>query len=391
MKRVIYFFRSASAGGVLLMLLSALGIVWANSPYSTFYFSLLHSHVGPYPVHIWINDVMMAVFFLFVGLEVKREMLIGRLNTKAKRIFPGLGALCGFLVPAVIYLLFSVFGNAPVEGWAIPTATDIAFALGIVVMLEARVPLALKAFLTALAVIDDLMAIIVIAVFYSATIHWSYAAGAAAITALLYLMNKRGITHYLPYIVAGVGLWYCIFHSGLHATLAGVILALMIPYKVIKDGEETDVHPLLRWEHALNPWVTFLIVPIFGFANVGVTFGSFTMQDFLNPIVLGVALGLFVGKPLGIFTLMWSMIKLKLVPMPYNSNWRHIFAISWLCGIGFTMSLFVSMLAFSDPHILDYAKIGVFTGSLLSAVCGAAIIRAGARIIRFSDDVVENH
>lgn len=378
MQRLIFFFQSASSGGIVLILASLIGIIWANTSYNESYFHMLHANVGPLPVHIWINDVLMAIFFLFVGLEVKREMLVGQLNTNSKRLFPGLGALCGFIVPAIIYYAFSLFDGAPASGWAIPTATDIAFALGILIILESRVPLALKAFLTALAVIDDLMAIVVIAVFYSNNINLYYLLGGAGIVAILMLLNYKQVRNPLPYIFLGILLWLCVFNSGLHATLAGVILALTIPFSTV-EGEH-HYYPLVEWEHALNNWVTFLVIPIFGFANAGVAFDNFQLADLTNPIVLGIAAGLFIGKQIGVFTLMWSMIKLKIVPMPFNSTWRHIYGISLLCGIGFTMSLFVAMLAFDDAHALDYAKVGVFLGSILSAVCGAIVLRMGPKI-----------
>lgn len=374
-RRVKEFFESPTAGGIMLILASLVGVIWANTSAGDLYFHLLHSQLGPLKVELWINDVLMALFFLSVGLELKREMVIGQLNTNAKRFFPGLAATCGFLFPAVIYFGVSHFLGAPIEGWAIPTATDIAFALGVCTLLQSKVPMSLKVFLTALAVIDDLMAIIVIALFYSSEIAWMYLVGAAIIIACLLVLNKRNVYNKIPYLVLGVVLWYMVFQSGLHATLAGVILALTIPYQVVTD--EGHQYPLVEWSNILEEWVVFLIIPIFGFANAGVSFGSFQLSDLLNPVVLGIAGGLFIGKQLGVFTLMYTLIKLKVVPMPLQANWRHMYGLALLCGIGFTMSLFVSMLAFSDPHSLDYAKVGVFLGSILSATAGAIVLGTG--------------
>lgn len=379
MKRIIKeFFESPTAGGIILILASLVGVIWANTSVGDLYFQLLHTQLGPLKVELWINDVLMALFFLSVGLELKREMVIGQLNTNAKRFFPGLAATCGFLAPAAIYFGVSHFLGAPIEGWAIPTATDIAFALGVCTLLQSKVPISLKIFLTALAVIDDLMAIIVIALFYSSSIAWMYLLGAIAVIAALMVLNKRNIYNKIPYLILGIILWYMIFQSGLHATLAGVILALTIPYQVLgKDGHH---YPLVEWGVLLEDWVTFLIIPIFGFANAGVSFGSFQMSDLLNPVVLGIAGGLFIGKQVGVFTLMFTLIKLKIVQMPAQATWRHMYGLALLCGIGFTMSLFVSMLAFSDPHSLDYAKVGVFLGSILSATAGAIVLGTGEDI-----------
>lgn len=378
MKRIKAFFESPTSGGICLILASLVGIIWANTSAGDLYFHLLHTYIGPLKVELWINDVFMAIFFLSVGLELKREMVIGQLNTNAKRFFPGLAATCGFLLPAGIYAACSHFLGAPMDGWAIPTATDIAFALGVCTLLQSRVPMSLKIFLTALAVIDDLMAIIVIAIFYSAQISWVHLAGAVVVIATLMVLNKRNVYKKWPYMILGVILWLLVFQSGLHATLAGVILALTIPYTAeTKDGTR---YPLVEWVAMLEEAVTFLIIPIFGFANAGVSFGSFHLGDLLNPVVLGIAGGLFIGKQVGVFSLMYVLIKTKVVPMPAQANWRHMYGIALLCGIGFTMSLFVSMLAFSDPHHLDYAKIGVFLGSILSAALGAIVLRMGPEV-----------
>lgn len=380
MNRVTAFLKSPTAGGVILIIASLIGIIWANTSAGDVYFHLLHAKVGPLSVELWINDVFMALFFLFVGLELKREMITGQLNTNAKRFFPGLAATCGFLVPAMIYAAVSVTQGSPMHGWAIPTATDIAFALGVLTLLQSKVPVSLKVFLTALAVIDDLMAIIVIALFYSNNLSVMYLLGAAVTIAILVLLNKKKVICPWAYIFFGIILWLFVFNSGLHATLAGVILALTIPFHVMQG--EKHVYPLVNWEHALSNWVTFLIIPIFGLANAGVSFGDFSMSDLLNPIVLGIAGGLFLGKQIGVFGCMYVLIKTKLVPMPQQANWRHMYGVATLCGIGFTMSLFVSMLAFKDPHYLDFAKVGVFMGSLLSAITGAIVLGIGEEVPR---------
>lgn len=389
MQRLIFFFQQSSAGGIVLIITSLIGILLANSPFSESYFHFLHMPLGPLDVHLWINDALMAIFFLFVGLEVKREMLVGQLNTNAKRLFPGLAALCGFIVPGLLYLLFAMMDGAPTKGWAVPTATDIAFALAVLSMMGNKVPTSLKAFLTALAVIDDLMAIIVIALFYSSNIAWMYLGGAAVLTIILIAFNRKKIATPWPYMGFGLLLWYCVFMSGLHATIAGVILAFAIPFSCTK-GEHHE-YPLIVWEHALNNWVTFLIVPIFGFANAGVSFGTFELKDLLHPIVFGIAAGLFIGKQIGVFGLMYTLIKLKIVPKPLNATWRHMYGVSLLCGIGFTMSLFVAMLAFDDPHILDYAKVGVFLGSILSAIVGAIVFAIGGPVKIVEHEPVIKH
>lgn len=372
MNKLIFFFQSASAGGIILIIASVLGVILANSPVAGSYFAFLNFSFGGLSTLLWINDALMAIFFLLVGLEVKREMIDGQLNTNAKRLLPGLGAVCGFTVPALIFLFFNYSDSVHITGWAIPTATDIAFALGVLAMFGSRVPASLKAFLTALAVIDDLMAIIVIALFYSESIAVYYLLGAAVVLGILVYLNKRGVRKSFPYLILGAILWFCVLKSGLHATLAGVMLALTIPFSVL-EGEH-HYYPLVQWEHALHSWVTFLIIPIFGFANAGVSFGAFHWNDLLNPVVLGIALGLFIGKQIGVFGLVYGLVKTKVVPMPTGATWKHVYGVALLCGIGFTMSLFVAMLAFKEPEYLDYAKVGVFIGSIASAIVAAVVL-----------------
>lgn len=373
MRSLVFFFQSGSAGGIVLMLASLLGIIIANSPFAAHYFDFLQFKFAGLSTLLWINDALMAIFFLYVGLEVKREMLHGQLNSNKKRVLPGLAALFGLLVPAIIYVVFNYGNTAQLDGWAIPTATDIAFALGVIALLGDRVPASLKVFLTALAIMDDLMAIIIIALFYSSNLLYSYLLGALACLIVLFLFNRKNIISPWPYIAVGTVLWFCVLKSGIHATLAGVVLALMIPFKAFSS--ERVISPLVEWEHALNPWVTFLITPIFGFANAGVSFNGFSLHDLLHPIVLGIALGLFVGKQLGVFTLVYSMVKLNFVTMPEEVTWAQVYGVALICGIGFTMSLFVSLLAFSDVQLQEYSKIGVFLGSLLSGLLGYIVLR----------------
>ncbi len=375
MTRIIQFFQSSSASGICLFMASLLGIVMANSTMADGYVAALQAHLGPLSVLHWINDGLMAIFFLFVGLEVKREMLHGELNTNAKRFVPGLTALIALMIPGLIYYMVAGGTVAYRSGWAIPTATDIAFALGIVSLLGPRVPTAMKAFLTALAIMDDLMAIVIIAVFYTSSIAYTYIAAACILTGVLFFLNKRKYVASLPYVIVGTLLWYCVFKSGLHATLAGVIVALLIPYQ--GTGDENDVFPLETWEHKLTNWVGFIIVPLFGFANAGVSFASFTWSDLLHPVVLGIAGGLVVGKQVGVLGTLGVLVKTKLIAMPKDTKWTHIYGIAAVCGIGFTMSLFISLLAFAPGDIQEKSKIGVFLGSTVSGIIGYLVLRYG--------------
>ena len=377
MSRLVFFFQSASAGGVLLFVAAVFGIIMANSPLAQVYFNFLHMKAGPLDVHLWINDVLMAIFFLLVGLEVKREMVHGELNTNAKRFLPGIGAFFGLCVPAIIYGVLNGGNPEYIHGWAIPTATDIAFAIGIVSILGSRVPVAMKVFLTTLAVMDDLMAIVIIAIFYTDTLQFFFLFAAALIFIALMYINKKNYVRPVPYILLGIGLWFCIFQSGLHATLAGVILAMTIPFHGERDGRH--ISPVVEWEHALSNWVTFLIVPIFGFANTGVPMGDVSLGDLIHPVVLGVAGGLFVGKQIGVFGTMYVLVKTNIVPMPDKTNWLHVYGIALCCGIGFTMSLFVNLLAFPPGHAQEMAKIGIFIGSILSGICGYIVLRFVAK------------
>ena len=370
--KIVHFFRSEPAAGIVLMVAAVLGMIMANSGAADVYFGVLKSYVAGLSVLHWVNDGLMALFFLYVGLEVKRELLEGELDTNAKRLLPSLAAFGGLAVPALIYLLINGFNSPTSKGWAIPAATDIAFALGVLALLGSRVPVSLKIFLTALAIMDDLAAIVVIAFFYTAELHTLYLLLAAVVLAALVALNLKGVLNNKPYMILGAILWFLVLKSGIHATLAGVVLALTIPLRVTDSVKEA---PLLQWEHGLSPWVAFLIVPIFGFANAGVSFASFSWAWLMEPVVLGITLGLFAGKQLGIFGLVWLLVKTGLAKLPEGANLMQLYGVSLLCGIGFTMSLFISLLAFNDPQWQDYSKVGVFIGSLLSGVLGYLVLR----------------
>ncbi|KAA1056545.1 Na+/H+ antiporter NhaA [Azospirillum argentinense] len=370
------FMSNEASGGILLMVAAALALVVANSPLSAAYFDTLHSYVLGLSIGHWINDGLMAIFFLLVGLEIKREMLDGQLSTWSCRILPGVAAAGGMLVPALVYLAFNAGNQATVNGWAIPAATDIAFALGVLSLLGPRVPVSLKIFLTALAIIDDLGAVIIIALFYTADLSLPALGVAALLLAALIGLNRFGVRSLVPYLVLGAGLWGAVLLSGVHATLAGVTLALTIPLRPA-SGAAADPHaPLLRLEHGIHPWVAFLIVPVFGFANAGVSFAGMDASILTGPLPLGIALGLFLGKMVGVFGTAWLTIRLGFAGMPAGASTAQLYGVALLCGIGFTMSLFIGALAFpTSPELGDAVKVGVFAGSILSATAGALVLR----------------
>lgn len=356
------------------MAAAALALLVANSPLAETYLRLLHLPLGGLDVLHWINDGLMAVFFLFVGLEIKREFLDGQLSTWSNRALPGIAAAGGVIVPGLIYAALNADQPATLRGWAIPTATDIAFALGVLSLLGSRVPASLKVFLATLAIIDDLVAVLVIAVFYTAEIDLAALGGAGAATLLLIGLNRLKIVRLAPYLVLGGMLWWLVLLSGVHATIAGVVLALTIPLRRSKAAPDDMKSPLHRLEHGLSAWVAFLIVPVFGFANAGVSFTGVGMGVLLEPVTLGVAVGLFVGKQLGVFGAAALAIKLRLASLPAAASWPQLYGVALLCGIGFTMSLFIGLLAFRDPAMQAEVKIGVLAGSLVSALCGAALL-----------------
>lgn len=366
---------SQAAGGYVLMLAAAVAMVVANSGWSATYFGTLEMHVGPMSVLHWINDALMAVFFLLVGCEIKREFVDGEMASWPRRILPGVAAAAGMAVPALVYLAFNarVPGNA--AGWAIPAATDIAFALGVMALLGPRVPGSLKLLLTAIAVIDDLGAIVVIAAAYTKGVNLGALAAAGAFTALLALLNARRIQPIWPYVIVGTLLWIAVHASGVHATIAGVITALALPIRTTPGMPEDRDSPLLRVEHALAPIVAFAIVPIFGFANAGVDVRGLTLDAAFDPLVLGIAAGLVLGKQLGIFGAIMALVKLDIADMPANATTRQLWGLSLLCGIGFTMSLFIAALAFGSGSEREAAaKLGIIGGSVISALAGLAVL-----------------
>lgn len=370
------FLASESVGGIVLMAAAALALIVANSPLAPSYFSVLSAYIGPLNVAHWINDGLMAVFFLLVGLEIKREFLDGQLSTWPRRVLPGIAAAGGMAAPALIFVALNGGSPETLRGWAIPTATDIAFALGVLSLLGNRVPASLKVFLTALAIIDDLGAVIIIALFYTAGLSLTWLAAAAAVLVALVVLNRLGIMRLLPYLVLGLVLWLLVLKSGVHATLAGVALALTIPLRPTPGAPDHPGHsPLHTLEHALHKPVSFFVIPIFGFANAGVALGGISADSLLQPLTLGITLGLVVGKLIGVFGTAWLAVRLNFADMPANASIHHLLGVALLCGIGFTMSLFIGLLAFpSDLAMQDALKVGILTGSLVSGLLGAAVL-----------------
>jgi len=382
LQRIRDFMDNEAAGGLMLMAAAALALVVANSPLGPNYFGALQAYAGPLSVQHWINDGLMAVFFLLVGLEIKREALDGELATWPQRILPGVCALGGMLVPALIYMAFNHADGEALRGWAIPTATDIAFALGVLSLLGDRVPVSLKVFLTALAIIDDLGAVLIIAIFYTSELSPLYLFGALAVLALLVFLNRSNVRMLWPYLLLGAILWVLVLKSGIHATLAGVALALTLPLDATGNDASDDREansPLLRVEHALHRGVPFLIIPIFGFANAGLSFAGIGFHHLVAPLTLGVAGGLLVGKLIGIFGFAVLAVKLGFARLPAGANWFQMIGIAALCGIGFTMSLFIGLLAFAgNPLLQDEVKIGILGASLIAGVMGWLILRFSA-------------
>ncbi len=371
-------FHHAAAPGIALVAAAAIGMIVANSPAADAYVAGLGQYLGfetswlslKKPLKLWINDGLMAVFFLLVGLEIKREVLEGQLSRPSQVLLPAAAAVGGMAAPALLYVAFNMGDPAALRGWAIPAATDIAFALGVLALVASRAPLAMKVFLTTVAVVDDLGAILVIAVFYTETIKL-VALGVAAVSLIvLYALNRRGVLRLAPYLAVGLILWVAVLKSGVHATLAGVVLAFFIPLRV--DAEH---RPLDHLEHTLHPWVSFLVLPVFGFANAGVPLAGITADALVAPVPLGIAVGLVVGKQIGVFGMAAAVVKLGWAEMPEGLTWRRLHALSVVCGIGFTMSLFIGDLAFPDPARAVDVRLGVLGGSLISAVLGAALVR----------------
>ena len=370
-----YFFKLEAASGLVLLFAAILALIISNGQLSDIYFSSLEKYIIlgtkefglKLSVLHWINDVLMAIFFFFVSLEIKREFLQGELSNPKQAMLPIIGAVGGMAVPALFYIIINYSDSTTLNGWAIPSATDIAFSLGVLSLLGKRVPISLKVFLTALAIIDDLGAIVIIAFFYSGNIEIKYLILMLVSVILLVGLNKFKVKSFIPFLVVGVFLWDFTHQSGIHATIAGVLLALTIPHN-IKNNKESM---LLKLEHGLSPYVAFGIMPVFAFANAGVSLEGLTFKTLLNPVPLGIVLGLFFGKQIGVFVLSYISIKLKFADKPTGSTWSALYAVSILTGIGFTMSLFVGNLAFANNlEYIDGVKIGVLTGSLLSTLFG---------------------
>ncbi len=418
------FAANNTSGGVLLLLCTILALVWANSPLAGSYAALWHTTftVGfdgfglSRDLHFWVNDALMALFFFVVGLEIKREFLVGELASVRQAALPILAALGGVLVPAGIYTLLNA-GGPGAKGWGIPMATDIAFALGVMALLGRRVPISLKVFLTALAIVDDIAAVLVIAAFYTAALSWNALWIAGILTLLLFLANRLGVRHPLCYAVLGVALWIAVLQSGVHATIAGVALAFTIPARtrlnsreflaesreildqfeqamlseknVITDEKQQSAvealesacervqPPLHRMEYALHPWVTFLIMPLFALANAGVALTGNFAEKLSEPILMGVVFGLLLGKPIGIMASCWLAVRAGIASLPAGVTWRHIHGAGWLGGIGFTMSLFVAGLAFASEDLLNAAKLGILIASVCAGIIGSLLLFYG--------------
>jgi len=425
LKPINEFLHQEASGGILLIICTVIALAWANSPWSDSYHHLWHSYLSvnignllnlDYSIHHWINDGLMAIFFFTVGLEIKRELLVGELSSMQKASLPIAGAIGGMVAPALFYIIFNMGGEGA-NGWGIPMATDIAFVVGIMALLGPRIPLTLKIFVLALAIADDIGAVLVIAIFYTAEVSITALIIAGIVLVILVVLNKLGTKSLIPYTVLGIILWLAFLKSGVHATIAGVLLAFTIPassrYNTqkfsdkVKDlinkfdstgdhGEnvlsnqerQTDVMaieescekvltPLQRLEHGLHPWVAFFIIPVFALANAGVTLaGMDILAELFSPVSLGIIVGLFVGKQLGIFAFSFIAVKMKFASLPEGVNWKNLYGAGILAGIGFTMSLFIAGLAFSDPALIDLSKIGVLSGSLLAGIFGYVFLKS---------------
>jgi NhaA family Na+:H+ antiporter len=417
------FLHQEASGGILLIIATVIALAWANSSFADSYHHLWHTYIKidvggvglNYSLHHWINDGLMVIFFFVVGLEIKREMLVGELSSAKKAALPIAAAFGGMIFPALIYTMFNL-GSEGASGWGIPMATDIAFVVGILALLGNRVPLALKIFILALAIVDDLGAVLVIAIFYTSNISFTSLSIAAGLIVLLIAMNRMGVRNLLVYTLVGIALWLAFLKSGVHATVAGVLLAFTIPVSsrintkkfknetenLLKDFDNAGEHgedvltnsqrlsivdqienncekiltPLQRFEHGLHPWVSFFIMPVFALANAGVAVSDELGSALTHPVSIGIVLGLFLGKQIGIFSFSYLAVKLKLASEPEGVSWKKIYAASVLAGIGFTMSLFIANLAFNSPELLNISKVGILAGSLLSGIVGFIILKS---------------
>jgi Na+:H+ antiporter, NhaA family len=366
------FLRSEASGGLLLMAAAVLAMVIANSPFAPDYFAMLNQKLGPLSTLHWINDGLMALFFLLVGLEIKREFIDGHLSTWADRRLPIIAAAAGMAVPALVYLAITNDNLSLARGWAIPAATDIAFAIGVLALLGSRAPASLKLFLTTVAIVDDMGAVAIIAIAYTSAIKGYALLAALIILGAMFTANRAGVTRIRWYLIGFALLWLAVLLSGVHATIAGVLAALAVPVRVTKAAPDAEDSTLHRMEHLLHKPVAWFIIPLFGFANAGVTLGG---SSALATLPVAIALGLFLGKQIGIFGSVWIAVKLKIAAKPAEANWAQIYGVALLCGIGFTMSLFIGGLAFPRAAQAEGVKIGVLMGSLLSALAGYAVLR----------------
>jgi len=372
------FLRRESAGGIVLMAASALAILVANSALAARYSAARASQLGPLTALHWVNDGAMAVFFLLVGLEIKRELLDGELDSWRRRRLPGVAALAGMALPALIFAITNHAHPTALRGWGIPSATDIAFALGVLALLGPRVPASLKVFLTAVAILDDMGAVGIIAVFYTERLNWAALGVVGAGLAALVAMNRLGVMRLWPYLLPAPAIWWAMHLSGVHATIAGVAIAACVPLSRSPGHPDSATSPLHILEHALQPWVAFVIVPVFGFMNAGLAFGGITAAMLVSGVTLGIAGGLFAGKQIGIAGTIFAAGRLRFAPPPERASWRQIYGVALLCGIGFTMSLFIGDLAFRGDTTLDNeVKLGVLIGSGLSAAVGTLVLLSG--------------
>ncbi|SHG61147.1 Na+/H+ antiporter NhaA [Cognatishimia maritima] len=383
LSKIQNFMKLEASAGLILMGVAVLAMLAANTGFAPLYDSILGANIRigiasfeiSKPALLWINDGLMAIFFFLVGLEIKREVLDGELSSFDKAVLPILAAIGGMAVPAAVFVMLNFGTPENLNGWAVPTATDIAFALGILALLGTRAPVALKVFLLAVAIIDDLGAIVIIAVFYTSDLSTNALTFSMLGFALAVGLNRMGVQKLTPYLIIGIVMWVFVLKSGVHATLAGVMIALTIPLKR-KDGDKALLH---RLEHGLHPWVAFLILPIFAFANAGVTLKGLSMDDLTQPLTLGIILGLFVGKQVGVLAATWIGIKSGLARLPEGVNWRHVYGVACLTGVGFTMSLFIGSLAFGADETMNAVRLGVVCGSILSGLLGFAVLRSAAQ------------
>ena len=380
--RIQEFIKLETSGGVVLMIAAIFAMIIANTPLSANYDLILGTYIkvgiGNFeiakPAILWINDGLMAIFFFLVGLEIKREVLVGELSSFDKAILPIMAAIGGMAVPGIIFAIINWGTPENLNGWAIPTATDIAFALGILALIGSRAPISLKIFLLAIAIIDDLGAIVIIAIFYTSELSLSALSFSVIGFAAAVALNRMGVQRTAPYLLVGIVMWVFVLKSGVHATLAGVLIAFTIPLKTKNEDEAL----LYKMEHGLHPWVAFLILPVFAFANAGVNFTGIGIDDLLQPLTLGIAVGLFLGKQIGVFLATWIGVKSGIARLPENVSWKHVYGVACLTGVGFTMSLFIGSLAFTTADVMNSVRLGVVLGSVLSGIIGYLLLKSAA-------------